>query len=317
MPTNYGNIANVIQGPCLLYVDNGTGERNVGLTLGNVEVNLVPKYREQKFHQFGDTPVDHKMTGLDGSIKFDIAETTIDNLILCMPQATLYTDGADQAVGFGARINEGITDKTVKLRIHPINKLAADGSGDDDPLFLDDDYTFWKVASIKDLNITFKPAEEHSFPCELATFIDNSKPTLHNVVLRGDPDIADIDVTPPAVSSIKAEVSDVLTLIPADAAGLADVDGTSVIEVILGEECKSWMAVQKYVTVIKDADKTVVAGAYVHTVVAGVPNTSKITFTPTAPLTAAAAYQVLVGGIQDISGNAMAGITQRKFTVAA
>jgi hypothetical protein len=315
MATEFGNRANVISGPCLIYVDDGTGERNVGLTRGDVEFTIKPDVREQKFHQYGETPVGYKLQGMGAIVKFSAAEYTIDNLRLAMPWTTLYTDGANQALGHGAQIGLELSDEAVMVRVHPINKRGTDGN--DDPTYLHADVTFWKGVNMKETPRKITPADDKLIDIELQCIIDSSKPANYNVCIEGDPDVVGIDVAPPTVASVKAEISDVLTLVPADDAGLVDIDAASVIEVIIAEEIKSWMAVQKYITLIKDSDKSIVAGAYVHEVVTGTPDTSKITFTPTSSLTAGAVYQVLIGGLQDISGNTMAGITQRKVTVHA
>jgi hypothetical protein len=173
------------------------------------------------------------------------------------------------------------------------------------------------AASMEAVEFDYNGKDDRVYDIKLFVIPDLSQPAGQEMWIHGDPAVADVDVTAPTISSLKAEVATVLTAIPADAAGLADVDADTTIELILDEECKDTLMNAKHFSIIKDADKSVVAGAFVHTVVAGAPNTSKIVFTPTAVLTAAAAYQVLIGGMKDISGNEMAGIKQYKFTVAA
>lgn len=312
---DFGNINNVKSGPCLIYIDDGSGERLVGLTIGDVEFSIEPNIRERKFHQYGDTAYDYVLQGLAGKVKFSAAETDVDNLKLAIPFGVIFTDGSKKSFGVGLKAGTKLRELAVKIRIHPINQLGT--GGDDDPDFVDDDVTVWKCLSMEAFTRKISATDDRTFDISLTVLVDDDKASDYCLWIEGDPAVASIDTTPPTVETVKAEVSSVLTLIPADASGLSNVDVNTTIEIVFAEECKSWMAVQEYITIIADSDKSAIAGIYVHSVVTGTPNKSKVVFTPDSALSAATKYRVLIGGMKDITGNTMSGITDRVFETAS
>jgi hypothetical protein len=305
----YGNTSNIIQGPAKIYVDDGLGGgyAAVGLTQNDLMVSFEPQWGEIIAHQLGKRPVDYRYEGGTAKIKFDCLERTNTNLKLAVPTAvTSVVTG--EAVSFGTQIGTKLSDKVVKIKVHPMNTRGAGGA--DDETYLTDDYTFWKCASMSNFEDNLNGDSDRVYPVELVAIPDLTKAAAQNLFIKGDPADASIDSTPPTVSSVKAEKTNVLTAITA--ADLADVDGDTEIEIVFSEFVKEVQLIQPYVALIKDSDKTVVACTYDYT-----ESTKTLMITPGAALTASAKYHVLVSAIQDLAGNILAGPHMRTFTVAA
>lgn len=80
---------NVKLGVCNIFFDG----KDLGLTKGGVEVEVTTSTHEVKVDQFGETPIGELITGRNVMANVPLAETTLENLVLIMPGATLVTDG--------------------------------------------------------------------------------------------------------------------------------------------------------------------------------------------------------------------------------
>lgn len=305
----YGNTDRIIQGPAKIYYDDGLGGgyEAVGLTQNDLMVSFEPQWGEIIAHQLGKRPVDYRYEGGVAKIKFDCLERTNENLKLAVPTAvTSVVTG--EAVSFGTQIGTKLSDKAVKIKVHPMNTLGAGGA--DDETYLADDYTFWKCASMSNFEDNLNGESDRVYPVELVAIPDLTKDAAQNLFIKGDPADASIDSTPPTVSTVKAEIAGVLTTITD--ADLANIDADTVIEVVFSEKVKEKQMIVQYATLVKDSDKSVVSCTYAY-----VEATKTLTITPGAALTASGKYHVLLSAIQDLAGNLLAGAHMRTFTVAA
>lgn len=80
---------NVKLGVCTVKFDT----TDLGFTKGGVEVEVTTDTHEVTVDQMGNTPIDEIIMGRKVTVKVPMAETTLENLVLVMPGATLVTDG--------------------------------------------------------------------------------------------------------------------------------------------------------------------------------------------------------------------------------
>lgn len=89
-----GNTENIRLGTCNVYID-GTA---MGLTIGGVEVELTTEKQDSKVDQFGDTIVKSKIRGRTIMARFQLAESTVDNMVAVMPGSELKSTGGKRAI---------------------------------------------------------------------------------------------------------------------------------------------------------------------------------------------------------------------------
>ncbi len=308
MANNVGNIANVKHGPVLLYFDDGTGERLIGLTKGDVTISVDPKYQDSQFHQTGETVVQKRLLSMAGKVKFTVAEQTVENIAMAMPFAVVYTDGTKKTIGVGIRTGFSLLDSAGKLRIHPINELGM--NGDDDPDYLLDDVTVWKAANATGFERTYATSEDRVFDVDIDMFPDLDKPAAYNLYVEGDPAVAGISMTAPSVSTVEAEVSDTFTEVPV--AGLSGVDADTAVRVTFSKSVLEHMVESDtLVSLIDDTTRAPVSATLEYD-----DTNKRVTLTPASALTSTATYQIVVAGIRDASGNTLAAPVLRTITIA-
>lgn len=309
MATNVGNIDNVKSGPVLLYFDDGSGWRLIGLTKGDVKFATDPKYKDRVFHQTGETIMGKRMTALNGTVKFTVGEETHENLKMAMPYATVYTDGDKTAIGAGMKSGFDVLESAGRLRIHPINELGTDG--DDDPSYTDNDVTIWKVANAKGVERTFTSSDDRVFDVEMDMYPDTTKPAAYCLFVEGDLTVVESTLIAPVVSTVEAEVSDSFTEVPVG--GLSSVDTDSQIRVTFSKDMKEHMAESgSFVSLILDSTKAEVAVTAVYD-----SENKRVVLTPDSALTGGAVYSVVIAGVQDTAGLSLETPVLRSFTVTS
>ena len=75
------------------------GGVDLGYTKGGVEVSVKTDTHKVNVDQFGKTPINELIMGREVSVKAPLAETTLENLVLTMPGATLVQIGGATASG--------------------------------------------------------------------------------------------------------------------------------------------------------------------------------------------------------------------------
>lgn len=80
---------NVQMGVCRAYF----GGVDLGLTKGGVEVSVTTETYKVEVDQYGKTPIKEQIQGRTVSAKVPMAESTLENIAMLMPGATLITDG--------------------------------------------------------------------------------------------------------------------------------------------------------------------------------------------------------------------------------
>lgn len=75
------------------------GGVDLGLTKGGVEVSVKTDTHKVNVDQFGKTPINELVMGREVAAKCPLAETTLENLVLTTPGATLVQVGGSAATG--------------------------------------------------------------------------------------------------------------------------------------------------------------------------------------------------------------------------
>lgn len=312
---NTGNIDNIKQGAAILFVDDGSGERDVGFTGGDFKLNTEPQVKEILTHQGGEVPVDYRGRGMKASLSVGMMEPTLENMAAILPLSVTYTDGTKKSIGVGLGLNQSYGDKAVKLRIHPINSRGTGGI--DDPTWLDEDVSVWRAVNMNAVEEDMSGEDVKMYAVEFTILPDFSKPAGHQLYLKGDPTVADVDVTPPDVETVQAEVSDVLTTVPQGGGSeLTGVDTDTVVEITMTEETPAHMSTSKFFQLIADADGASIPCDVTSEVVSGTPNKTKVTLTPSSALSSLTSYWVAVSGVRDVTGNIQSAAWLGKFATA-
>lgn len=299
-----------------IWVDNGSGERAIGYTLDDIQINYEPVYRDRKTSQTGETPVDKVLVGERASIEFSILEIINENLMLAIPNMTVFTD-TGETLGLGSAPYSSLYDKVVKVRFHPINRLAT--GSEDDETFLDDDWTFWKCVNAESVAIAFKSgeSEDRAYKVKMDVFPDTSKASMR-LGIKGDPANTTLDVTAPALDDEAAKGVAVLvgvtrTRIEAGSA-LANAATPTNILITMNEALDSGSALNKanYAYVDEAAPDTLIA---ITTV--AIDATFKIITLTVPAQTAEHTYRLVFNGLKDLAGNQQTTAISRRFTIAA
>lgn len=97
---------------------NGT---DLGHTKGEVEVTYEPTYHEVSVDLYGETPVEKYLMGERFTAKVPLAEFTIANIGIAIPQG-VYAGAANARRTVGAKAGKKATEDAAQLVLHPINE---------------------------------------------------------------------------------------------------------------------------------------------------------------------------------------------------
>lgn len=116
---------NIKLGTCTVTYDT----QDLGLTSGGVEVTVETSTYGSTTDQFGETVVKEIVTGRNVSVTVPMVETTIDNLLLIMPEAEKVEDSTDSnkvKVLVKTGVGKDLRDTAKKLVLKPVG--ATDDS---------------------------------------------------------------------------------------------------------------------------------------------------------------------------------------------
>jgi hypothetical protein len=290
-------------GACKIWFWDDDDWTAIGATSGGTVISYEPTYYDLKIDQLGETVVKKMLRGESASISFGIAETGLDKLQIAIPFGTVYTDGGDRAMGVGVNAGGDLLDKTLKLKVHPINRRGTGGT--DDETYLDDDFIIWKSGNAGAVEIPFSPDEPRVYRVTMAIFPDLDQAAGCYLFIVGDPSVTGFDTTPPAVSAGKVEVAGVET----DIAGAVDVDIDTAIVLTFSEEINP-ATVSGSFFILKTDDST----SAVNCTLSYDSDDKKVTMTPPSNLANSTVYEVIVNGVRDLSGNRMSTPYIARFT---
>ncbi|OHD53945.1 MAG: hypothetical protein A2Y33_12300 [Spirochaetes bacterium GWF1_51_8] len=278
----------------------------IGSTVGGAVISYLPQYYDLKIDQLGETVVKKMLQGESAGVSFGIAESGLDKLKLAIPFGTIYVSGSDRAMGVGVNTGGDLLERTLKLKVHPINTRGTGGT--DDESYIDDDFTIWKAGNTGAVEIPFSPSQPRVYRVAMAIFPDLTKDAGKYLFLIGDPEVSGEDTLPPSVTAGKAEVDGVET----DIAGAADVDIDTVIKLTFSEALKETTVGASHFILKADNGTTAINCAIVYD-----SALHQVTLDPASNLSNSTVYEVIVNGLRDISDNAMSTPYIARFTTAA
>lgn len=110
------DITNVKVGACSVTF-NGT---DLGHTKGGVEVSYEPMYHDVAVDKYGETVVEKYLIGEKMTAKVPLAEFTIANLKVAIPQGT-YGGAGNKRLTVGAVAGNSASSLSAQLVLHPLN----------------------------------------------------------------------------------------------------------------------------------------------------------------------------------------------------
>lgn len=161
---------NIRMGTCKLLYDGV----DLGFTMGGVEVAVATTTHETKVDQFGDTVANETVMGRTITITCPLVETTLDNMALLMPGATMITDNTvplapKKLVKVTSGTGLSLLERAKELVLHPISKPADDKT---------EDLTIPLCATAGAMNFAYKYDAERVFNCEFKGYPDSETGVL-------------------------------------------------------------------------------------------------------------------------------------------
>lgn len=108
------NAANIKLGVCQV-IYKGV---DLGHTMGGVEVSYKPKFATISADLYGDTKLNEKLVGEQLTVKVPLAEKTIANLGIAIPQATL-AGATNGRITLGHKAGQDMLSLAGQLYLHP------------------------------------------------------------------------------------------------------------------------------------------------------------------------------------------------------
>lgn len=164
------DILNVNLGVCEVYI----GGRNVGHTIGGVEVVYTPEFKETKVDAFAGV-AERFLIGESLMAKVPMAESTLVNIKEAMTHASSLNGG--DAIGIGVKAGKRSSTAAETVRLHPIANAAND---------LSDDVTIYKAHVTNEITLPYKNDGETIINAEFSGMIDESRADGNLLGLIGD-----------------------------------------------------------------------------------------------------------------------------------
>ena len=140
--------------------------RDLGHTLGGVELSLDREFKDINVDKYGTTAVDKALTGQNFKAKVTLAQPDFYNLDVAMPESSAF-DGA----GGLDRVNIG-TDAGFLLRgeggllvLHPLNKAVSDFS---------EDINIYIAVSVETVEMAYKVDEQRVLAITFQALVSES-----------------------------------------------------------------------------------------------------------------------------------------------
>lgn len=110
------DVTNVKVGACSVTFNSV----DLGHTKGGVEVSYEPIYHDVTVDKYGETVVEKYLIGEKITAKVPLAEFTIANLKVAMPQTT-FAGAANARITLGKSAGQKATTSAAQLVLHPLN----------------------------------------------------------------------------------------------------------------------------------------------------------------------------------------------------
>lgn len=164
------DITNVKVGACSVTF-NGV---DLGHTKGGVEVSYEPIYHDVSVDKYGESVVEKYLIGEKWSAKVPLAELTIANLKVAMPQGT-FAGAGNARLTVGHTAGTKATTTAAQLVLHPLNMGTRAN-----------DIVFHKAYVASTVDLAMKVDEENLIEVTFEALIDESKSDGNYLGLIGD-----------------------------------------------------------------------------------------------------------------------------------
>lgn len=104
--------------------DVTAGGVELGHTKGGVEINYEPNYFDVQVDEYGETIVNKKLNGEKFSAKVPLAEYTLANLAIAIPNSSIVGT-SPQKLTFGSKAGKDMLSQAAAWVFHPIDAGAA------------------------------------------------------------------------------------------------------------------------------------------------------------------------------------------------
>ena len=146
----------------------------LGHTKGGVEVTYEPEYHDVAVDKYGNTVVEKYLLGEKLMAKVPLAEFTIANLGVAIPQGQ-YAGAANARRTIGAAAGKKATDDALELVLHPINEGTREN-----------DIVLHKAFVFNTVVLAHKNDEEKLIEVEFMALLDESKADGNYLGFIGD-----------------------------------------------------------------------------------------------------------------------------------
>jgi len=180
----------------VFYMLNGAWV-NFGYTTDGGTYTYTPEYADLQTDQNGTTIVKKVLIGEMATLAISALQIEKSIINKAAPFSTVYTSGADTALGFGVNPYGDLLDETIQLKFHPINQKGTSNADDED--YTDDDIIIWKAGSDGALTLAFTSGEFTNIPITFTAFNDDSRNSGIRLNIIGDTATVGYAQTAPAL----------------------------------------------------------------------------------------------------------------------
>jgi len=152
------DITNVKLGVCSVTFNDVA----LGHTKGGVTVTYEPTYHDMTVDAYGETVVDKRLLGERLAATVPLAEATMANLQVAIPEGT--TSGSKLTIG--SSVGDALSDSAYELVLHPVEN-ASDN--------LDDDVVFHKAVVASTIELPFVNDGERIIEVEFVALLDEEQ----------------------------------------------------------------------------------------------------------------------------------------------
>lgn len=155
------------------------GGRDLGHTDGGCEFTYEPEYTEITVDLYGNTAVDQVLTGEVVRVTVPLAETTLENLKMAIPTATVVEDAekGTKALRIGSKAGKRLSEMAEELVLHP-SWLPKDDKSFDIKLH--------KAVITSETTLPYRKDEKVVYEVEFLALIDESQEEGGLLAVIGD-----------------------------------------------------------------------------------------------------------------------------------
>ncbi|MBN2263071.1 MAG: hypothetical protein JW735_09165 [Prolixibacteraceae bacterium] len=164
------DIANVKVGACSVTFN----DVDLGHTKGGVEISYEPVYHDVSVDKYGESIVEKYLVGEKWSVKVPLAELTIANLKVAMPQGT-FAGAANARLTLGHSAGTKATTSAAQLVLHPLNMGTRAN-----------DIVLHKAYVASTVDLAMKVDEENIVEVTFEALVDETKSDGNYLGLIGD-----------------------------------------------------------------------------------------------------------------------------------